>query len=221
MNTMWVVPCFYFLVCELFCTLLETVSIIFVVFIRFVSMSLPHARICGVLVGRCHKDYTPIMIRLDVPFVILRPKECEGAITFESKTMCAGVTVRSKLDNRDPALADRYFLVSEPFAPLYTILVYFLLSWTTLVCKKKSLVALSSFSLEKAVITIYNSLVETPLFPLLPFPRRPSLDLFSFSPTTGVPRSATLPHLSARGLPPDDDPGPQAENSSTSIFRNI
>ena len=162
------------------------------------------------------------MIRLDVSFVILRPKECEGVIAFESEPhVRRRDCVRSKLDDRDPALADRYFLVSEPFAPLYTILAYFLLSRTTLVCKKKSLVALSSFSLEKAVITIYNSLVDSPLFPLLPFPRRPSLDLFSFSPTTGVPRSATLPHLSARGLPPNDDPGPQAENSSTSIFRNI
>jgi hypothetical protein len=41
---------------NLFCTLLETVSIIFVVFIRFVLMSLLHARICGVLVGRCYED---------------------------------------------------------------------------------------------------------------------------------------------------------------------
>ena len=93
--------------------------------------------------------------------------DLKNAIAFESERMCTGVTVRSKLDGRDPALADRYFLVSEPFAPLYTILAYFLLSRTTLVCKKKSLVALSSVSLEKAVITIYNSLVDRPLFPLL------------------------------------------------------
>ena len=54
------------------------------------------------------------MIRLDVPFLILRRKECEGAIAFESEPMCTGVTVRSKLDDRDPALVS----CTEPFAPL-------------------------------------------------------------------------------------------------------
>jgi len=75
---------------NLFCTLLETVSIKFVVFIRFVMMSLPHARVCGVLVGRCYEGYTPIMIRLDVPFLILRPREREEAIAFEC--VAGGVT---------------------------------------------------------------------------------------------------------------------------------
>jgi len=52
-----VMLCFlFFLFVNLFCTLLETVSIIFVVFIRFVLTSLLHARICGVLVGRFHED---------------------------------------------------------------------------------------------------------------------------------------------------------------------
>ena len=41
---------------NLFCTLLETVSIILAVFIRFVLMSLLHTRICGVLVGCCYED---------------------------------------------------------------------------------------------------------------------------------------------------------------------
>ena len=47
---------FFFSFVNLFCTLLETVSIILVVFIRFVLTSLLHARICGVLVGRRYED---------------------------------------------------------------------------------------------------------------------------------------------------------------------
>lgn len=53
-----VILCCYFLFSfvNLFCTLLETVSIILVVFIRFVLTFLLHARICGVLVGRRYED---------------------------------------------------------------------------------------------------------------------------------------------------------------------
>ena len=40
---------------NLFCTLLETVSIILAVFIRFVLISLLHTHICGVLVGCCYE----------------------------------------------------------------------------------------------------------------------------------------------------------------------
>ena len=50
MKTMCVMPRPRFLsFVNLFCTLLETVSIIFVVFIRFFLTPLLHARICGVL----------------------------------------------------------------------------------------------------------------------------------------------------------------------------
>ena len=156
------------------------------------------------------------MIRFDVLFIILRPKECERAIAFESEPMCTGVTVRSKLDGRDPALADRYFLVSLlsiRYSP-----IFFLVGQPSSV-KKNPLWPFLRFLSRKRLL---RSIIRSSIRPSSSsFPRRPSLDLFSFSPTTGVPRSATLPHLSARGLPPDDDPGPQAENPSTSIFRNI
>ena len=109
------------------------------------------------------------MIRFDVLFVILRPKECEGAIAFESEHMCAGVTVRSKLDGRDPALADRHFLVSEPFAPLYTILAYFLLSWTTLVCKKNPLWPFLRFLSRKRLLRSIIRSSRRPSSPSSPF----------------------------------------------------
>jgi len=75
------------------------------------------------------------MIRLDVPFVILRPRESEEGL------VCLRVTVRCDL-----ALAERYFPCTERFAPLYTILAYFLLSWTTLVRKKSPCGPLFVFS---------------------------------------------------------------------------
>lgn len=48
--------CALFSFVNLFCTLLETVSIIFVVFIRFVLTFLLHARVCGLPFGRCYED---------------------------------------------------------------------------------------------------------------------------------------------------------------------
>lgn len=54
MNTMWVVPCFYFLVCEFVLHLARDCIDYIRRFIRFVLMSLLHAHILGVLVGRCY-----------------------------------------------------------------------------------------------------------------------------------------------------------------------
>jgi len=56
MNTMWVDPCFYFLVCEFVLHLARDCIDYVRRFIRFVLMSLLHARVCGVLVGRYYED---------------------------------------------------------------------------------------------------------------------------------------------------------------------
>ena len=105
------------------------------------------------------------MIRLDVPFLILRPKESEGAIAFESEPMCTGVTVRSKLDDRDPALAGGIFLYRTVCSSLYTILAYFLLSWTTPVCKKNPLWPFLRFLSRKRLL---RSIIRSSIRPSSP-----------------------------------------------------
>jgi len=55
MNTVWVVPCFDFLVCEFVLHLARDCIDYIRRFIRFVLMSLLHARVCGVPVGRYYE----------------------------------------------------------------------------------------------------------------------------------------------------------------------
>ena len=55
MNTVWVVPCFDLLVCEFVLHLARDCIDYIRRFICFVLMSLLHARVCGVLVGRYYE----------------------------------------------------------------------------------------------------------------------------------------------------------------------
>jgi hypothetical protein len=55
-NAVWAVPYFDFLVCEFVLHLARDCINYVRRFIRFVLMSLLHARICGVLVGRYYED---------------------------------------------------------------------------------------------------------------------------------------------------------------------
>jgi hypothetical protein len=81
------------------------------------------------------------------------------------------VTVGSNLNERD----------LRPRLPhslsLYTILAYFLLSWTIHVRKKIPCGPFFVFPTQGFGLLLPNLLVDTPLFPL-PFPRCQSLDLF-------------------------------------------
>jgi len=151
------------------------------------------------------------MIRLDVSFFILRPRASEGGISLAgSEPMCTtGVTVRSKLDECDLALACTIFSCIEPFAPLslYTILAYFLLSWT--IPAKIPLVVLSSFPTGKAV---YYDLIRPSI---RPSSSSSPFHVVSLSISFRSPR-----RLAFRGLRPpfhpwilpddDDDPGPSS-----------
>jgi len=137
------------------------------------------------------------MVRLDVSFFILRPRETrERFLSYCGR----GVTVRSKLGERDQALGWKIFSCVERFAPLSIryLPIFFLVGHSS--SAKISLVVPPSVSTRKTVYYDPNSLVDTPFFSPLPFPRWQSLDLFSFSPTTGAPSSATSHRLSTRGF---------------------
>lgn len=159
------------------------------------------------------------MIRIDVPFV--------NYFTSKRKrpVVQTGVTAGSKLNIMSVTLRwlDDYFLYRTVCTSLSLSIrylpIFFLVGQSTS-AKKSLVVPPSVFSLKKAV---YYDLICSSIRPSSPSPFHVvSLSISSFFPTTGVPRSATLRHLSTRGFFPDDDhPRPQAENSSTSIFRNI
>lgn len=141
---------------------------------------------------------------------ILRARENEEGAT--------GVTVGSEMDERDLKQAGRTVCASLCIRYLP---IFFLVGQSSSAKKFPCGLFLRFLSLKK---TVYYHLIcsSTRLSSPLPFHVTQSLDLFSFFPTTGVSRSATLHHLSTRGFPPDDDDfSPQVENSSTSIFRNI
>ena len=162
------------------------------------------------------------MIRLDVHRSLVYDQKKvrkQFLLSKISEAMRAGVTVRSKLDERDLALADDIFLCTEPLCSSIRYLPIFFLVGQPPSVKNPLWPPLLRFLPRKRFITIYNSLVDTPLFPSPFHVVRLSISLRL--PDDWRPESATLPHLSPRGFPPDDDPGPQAENSSTSIFRNI
>jgi len=88
---MWVAPCSYFLVCQFVLHLARDCIDYIRCFYSFrldVFAARPRLRsACWSLLRRLN---TPIMIRLDVPFLILRPREREEAIAFECVT--GGVT---------------------------------------------------------------------------------------------------------------------------------
>lgn len=114
--------------------------------------------------------------------------------------------MRSKLDERDLPLAGRYFLVSNRLRltlSLYTILAYFLLSWTIPV-RKNFPCGPFFVSYQESGLLRSNSLVDTLLFFLL-FPRCRSLDPFSFF-NDWRSRVCDFAAPFDSWIPPNDDP---------------